>query len=52
MEDLLNTLGDHFVKRVIPKFPELMIPDTNDLYRATDEMHLKLYQEIARGEVR
>lgn len=43
LEDLLNTLGDHFVRRVIPKLPELMLPEY--AYLDTEEMHLKLYQE-------
>ena len=40
---MLNTLGDHFVKRLIPRLPELCIPEC--AYQDTKEMHLKLYQE-------
>ena len=43
LENLLNTLGDHFVKRLIPRLPELCIPEC--AYQDTKEMHLKLYQE-------
>ena len=43
LENLLNTIGDHIVKRLIPKLPELCIPECN--YFVTKEMNLKLYQE-------
>ena len=43
LENLLNTIGDHVVKRLIPKLPELCIPECS--YIVTKEMNLKLYQE-------
>lgn len=45
LENILNMLGDIFVERVIPKLPELSIPKPEYLYKTTEEMHTRLWNE-------
>ena len=45
LENILNTLGDHVVKRVIPMLPELSIPKPEYAYSVTEEMYMRLEQE-------
>ena len=45
LENILNTLGDHVVRRVIPMLPELSIPKPEYAYSVTEEMYMRLEQE-------
>lgn len=45
LENILNTLGDHVVRRVIPMLPELSIPKPEYAYSVTGEMYMQLEQE-------
>ena len=45
LENILNTLGDHVVRRVIPMLPELSIPKPEYAYSVTEDMYMRLEQE-------
>lgn len=45
LENILNTLGDHVVRRVIPMLPELSIPKPEYAYSVTEDMYIRLEQE-------
>ena len=42
LENILNTLGDHVVKRVIPMLSELSIPKQAYAYSVTEDMYIRL----------
>lgn len=45
LENILNTLGDHVVRRVIPMLPELSIPKPEYAYSVTEDMYMRLEQD-------
>ena len=45
LENILNALGDHVVRRVIPMLPELSIPKPEYAYSVTEDMYMRLEQE-------